>query len=157
MKRYSIYLLFFFFLPLFQRCTGDEVINSYYELPTGSWEKENVISFPFLVKDTSLSYKSIPKIIIHKNYYYSNLYLQYNINDSLGNKIYSEVKEHILFDPQTGKPMGSGISNAYSYYFTLIEKKKFQKTGTYYFTIQHFMAEDIIQEVQALGLSIKKI
>lgn len=97
MNKYIFFLFFSFFLSIFQSCTSDEIINSYYEVPTGVWKKENIVSFPFFVQDTSVAYKIIPKIIIHKNYYYSNLFLKYKITDSLGNNIYSEVWEHFLF------------------------------------------------------------
>lgn len=124
-----------------------------------SWERKKAISFEFDIQDTTSFYLTSCHLKNLNDYAYSNLFLNYSIEDSLGNKLKQNVKDLLLYNPKTGEPLGDveSFSDAQIGVYQL-DTLKFHQLGKHKINIQHHMRDlNSIDQILSIGVQITKL
>ncbi len=123
-------------------------------IPDHEWRYDFKPSFTFNIKDTAALY-DIFITIRHTNAYpYSNLWLLIYSNYE-GVKPKSQRVELPLAD-KTGKWLGSGMGDIFEHRIPIQQDARFDKAGTYHFTLEQNMRINPLPHVMSIGLRIEK-
>ncbi|MEQ9423177.1 MAG: gliding motility lipoprotein GldH [Cyclobacteriaceae bacterium] len=149
----------FLALPIiiFSSCDSSRVFedNSDFEEPI--WKSNDPKSFEFNITDNSNSYNLKANIRSSIAYPFHNIYVQYDLLDSVGNSINSELKEFYLFDQKTGEPQGDGLGDIFDNQFLLIGHHQFKATGNYKVELRQMMRLDSLPMILSVGLRVEKV
>lgn len=137
------------------------VYEKNYDIEDGKWFRKNDITFRFEIKDPSKEYNFYYNIRNRKAYAFSNLFVKFYLEDTLGNTMMTKEQQMYLFDPKTGKPemdaqSGGSLEDLYEHRFPCIQRRKlFEKAGTYQFRIVQSMRDnDPLENIMTVGLRI---
>ena len=158
-------LLFTLILSVALSSCGDSkrFFEANKDIATANWYQDSVITYEFEIEDTSTSYHLYYNIRNSLDYPYYNLYVQYQLSDSV-RVIKSEQNEVYLFDPRTGEPSGDGgffgsgsFGDVFDHQYPFLINNKFPHPGTYKINVQQYMRnEDPLKEIMSVGLRIEK-
>jgi gliding motility-associated lipoprotein GldH len=141
---------------LITSCSG---IGSVYEqvvdLPGHTWPEKTQLTFNIPVEDTKKKVDILYHIRYDLDYPYYNLYVKFSLEDSLGQVLYADRHELTLMEPESGRPLGSGIGGVYSKDFTALKAVRFAKTGQYKLKIRQYMRQEVLAGVYAFGVRVK--
>lgn len=141
---------------LLSGCQGaDTVYDSFHSWESASWAYESPVSYRFQISNPSQPYQLDLSTRYADQYQYANLFVRYELLDSSGAKLNAGMKEIQLFDDTTGKPLGQGTSNVYLTTTPLLRQAEFPYAGAYELKIRHYMRPDVVEDLLALGLTIK--
>lgn len=146
-------------IPLFallalQACSSQDVFNSYEPISDHIWQVDSAQSFEFEIADTTHYYDLSFLLRIDDSYRYSNLYIQYTMSGPSGG---SRTKQkNITLADKSGKWLGSGYSNIFSYDVPLMQEIKFSAVGTYSVKLKQHMREESLHGVHDIGLKVTK-
>ena len=161
MRNNSIYILFLTVFVI-TSCDSSRVFDEYVTLPKNSWNKSNVITFTFPVKDSINKKNLFINLRNNKDYDYSNLFLITQINFPDG-QIIVDTLEYDMADV-TGKLLGKGFSSIKENKLFYKENIIFPNTGEYTFKVRQAMRKnDEIEGIEELegisqvGFRIEKI
>ncbi|MCE7993676.1 MAG: gliding motility lipoprotein GldH [Roseivirga sp.] len=152
--KYSYLIMLLALFTGLASCDKNRVYQQVYDFDDSGWAVDTIPSFTFEIADTE------PKNILlnlrygldYKEY---NIYLKYHLQDSLGNKLASELISIDLFDPKTGRPLGEGNS-IYQNQLSVLENYRFSQTGTYSFKIAQYTRENPIMEIYSVGIRVEE-
>lgn len=88
------------------------------------------------------------------NYAYSNIWLFVNIASPNGEQLIDTV-EFTLAEP-SGKWLGSGLGDLFDNKLPYKQNIAFPDSGTYQISIQQGMRDDVLNGIDAVGISIEK-
>ncbi len=125
------------------------------DFPENLWLADSIAEFEFEIKDVQQSYNLHYNVRNSNSYPYHNLYVQYTLEDSLGNILSKALQNMDLFDPVTGKPLGDGLGDIFDHRILAIADQQFPKTGWYRFKIQQFMRQDSLPLIMSMGLRVE--
>jgi len=155
-------LVLFCGVTLWSCSDNERVYEQINDLENGEWHRKDTLSYVFDIKDTTQYYYFLVSISNTIEYPYYNLYLNYELSDTLGNKVNEDLVELYLFDPQTGAPygdtglFGSTLSGTIDHLYP-IGRLRFPKAGTYQLELsQNMRTLDPIKEINAVGLRINQ-
>ena len=151
---YSI-VLFFFFLGL-SGCDGSRVFEEKITFSNLYWHKDNVATFNFEIEDTDAAYNLFYTIRNSSTYPYYNLYVNYDLRDSVGQAVKQDLQEMVLFDSKTGKPKGSGSGDLFDHKIPVLENLRFENKGAYRLKLTQYMRLDSLPDIASIGLRIEK-
>lgn len=154
MFRYLVYFSLVFGL-CFISCTNSRVFERNIELPNKVWQADSVLNISFDIKDVKKSYNLYYNLRNTIAYPYHNIYVNYSLEDTLGHKLRSNLVSTNLFDPKSGRPLGSGLGDIFDHQILLLENYTFEKPGNYNFKIQQYMRKDSLQEILAVGVRLE--
>lgn len=149
-------LLYVFLLITIASCADEGIYQDNIDFENGKWSSENPAKFKFDVSDTNSYYHFVYQVRNNLDYGYYNLYVQYSLKDSLGNKIEGNLQELLLMDSKTGKPFGSGFGTMYDHQFYAMKNFKFENPGSYQFMVRHYMRHDTLEGIYSVGLKLLK-
>ena len=142
---------------LFTSCDSTRVYEENIDLVGNAWEASDTKRFGFVVNDTTIAYNiqcNLRSTLDYPNY---NLYMKYWLYDSLGKPLNSDLKNLVLFDPESGEPQGSSsIGDIFSYELPLMTDYEFKHAGRHTIVLQHFMRTDTLREVVSVGLRVER-
>lgn len=123
-----------------------------------SWLYTSPERFDFNINDISIEYNLNLYLRYTNNYPFSNIYLRYQLMDSLDSKkVEGEVKNVELFNPKDGKPIGkSSIGDIYEIKIPVTSSHKFDTSGPYALRVRQFMRRDTLNELVSVGLRIER-
>lgn len=135
-------------------CDKGRVYQQVYDFDDTGWSVDTIPSFTFEIADTE------PKNILlnlrygldYKEY---NIYLKYDLQDSAGNELASELISLDLFDPKTGRPLGEGNS-IYQNQISVLQNYRFAQPGSYTFRIAQYTRENPVMEIYSVGVRIEE-
>ncbi len=150
--RVSVALLIFLWA-----CSGKKVYHHFNNLPNFGWRyPEDVQTFEFEIKDTSLTYQ-LSALFRHTDKYpFCNFYFQYRLLDSAKSTISARLKNIDFYDCKTGQPLGKGSVGLFTHSLRLSDEHRFAYAGKYYFQIEQYMRLDTLIGMQAVGLLVEK-
>jgi gliding motility-associated lipoprotein GldH len=61
-----------------------------------------------------------------------------------------------LFEPKTGKPLGSGLGDIFDHRQLLLDDYKFPNSGKYTISFQQYMRVDSLTNIRSMGVRIEK-
>ncbi len=141
---------------VFWACDEARVFEQNIDIHDKTWNADSIPGFSFTVDDPNSFYNIYYNFRNTRAYPYRNLYVQYTLEDSVGKKISSDLHNIELFDPITGKPLGSGLGDIYDHQVLALENLKFNAPGKYNFKIQQFMRMENLPEMVSVGLRVEK-
>lgn len=157
-------IIFFASCFLLGACSNrdaNKIFEKNIDIPDGEWKRDEPVTFRFEIKDPTLEYDFYYNIRNRKEYKFSNLYVKFYLEDTLGNTLMSKEQQMYLFDPKTGKPemdaqSGGSLEDLYEHRFPCIKRRKlFEKAGTYQFRVVQTMRDnDPIENILSVGLRI---
>lgn len=153
MKNRITFFLLTALLVLVISCDSGRIYEDFRNV-NGSWYLQDPVTFEFEIDEADKApYDLSLHVKYDLDYNYYNLYYQFELLDSEGKKIRDELKEVILFEPKTGRPLGSGLGSTFDI-TGVIEQGLSLETGKYVANIYQFMRTDTLSNVQRLGLKL---
>lgn len=120
-----------------------------------TWHKDSVLTFMFRVDDIHKSYNFYMNIRNTLNYPFQNIYVNYSLEDTLGNIYEKDLINLQLFDRITGKPLGSGLGDIFDHQELFLETYSFNNPGVYMLKMEQYMRRDELPEVVSAGMRIE--
>ncbi|MCP4521717.1 MAG: gliding motility lipoprotein GldH [Cytophagales bacterium] len=163
MRQFRILAVLCVFACLLGSCQDEtRVFERNEELPNASWKRNYHPTFEFEIQDTSLAYNILFNVRNTLEYKYSNLYINYALEDSEGKAIYENQSQVYLFDA-TGKPTGqksyifpTALADIYDHTYLCMASVKFQKQGTYKLKLKQYMRnQNPLKEIVAVGVRVE--
>ncbi|MEM6736279.1 MAG: gliding motility lipoprotein GldH [Bacteroidota bacterium] len=151
MKHFSVIILSVFILS----CDSTRVYDDFNDLDDAYWHVDSVQHFSFQIKDTLKRYNIYATFRNSSSYPFYNIYFQYSLKDSSDNTLEEKLTEFNLFDPKTGKPLGSGLGDLFDHTFTLKKNHTFKETGEYKLALQQFMRMDTLPFILSVGARVE--
>ena len=143
-------------LVLIAGCSDDtRVYERNIDMPGNLWLADSIAEFEFEIVNTDESYNLHYNVRNSISYPYHNLYVQYTLEDSLGNVLSKALQNMDLFDPVTGKPLGDGLGDIFDHRILAIPNHQFPREGWYRFKIQQFMRQDSLPLIMSVGLRVE--
>ena len=120
-----------------------------------TWHKDSILSFPFQIEDIHRKYNFYMNIRNTLNYPYQNIYINYSLEDTLGNVYGKDLVNLQLFDRITGKPLGDGLGDIFDHQQIFLENYSFNNPGLYVLKMEQYMRRDELPEVVSAGMRIE--
>lgn len=143
-------------LLTFSSCEREAVYEENRDLKEAKWSIRDTLLYEFEIPDSTIAYDLFYNIRYNTSYEYYNLYVNHYLYDSSGNLLESRLMNMDLFDPATGGPKGSGISDIFDYRVLFMNDRKFPYSGPYQLKAIHYMRENPLEGIASFGLTIKK-
>lgn len=137
-------------------CTHDTIYQSIIQLPKPIWNATECVSFAFQIQDNTQPYNLRAIISSTPDYPYQNLYVTYYLTDTTQQLHKSELVNTLLFDAETGKPMGKGWRQAKRCTNVILENYYFPQAGWYTLQLVQYMRTDALNGIQAIGIQVQK-
>jgi gliding motility-associated lipoprotein GldH len=157
--KYSIQSLFItiaILITLFA-CDSNRVYEKNFSFDNKIWRMDSIATFEFNIGDKKAAYNVYINLRNSVSYPYRNVYITYNLQDSLGNILKKELVNYELFTRKTGEPLGeSGIGDIYDHQFLILNSFEFSHKGKYKISFQHYMRSDTLSNIMAVGTRIEK-
>ena len=143
------------FVLIVSACDTGRVYQQAYDFDEQGWHMDTVPTFTFEIEDAA------PKnVMLHVRnsiaYEWHNVYLMYQLQDSTGKELASELINIELFDPTTGAPKGKGNS-IYQKSVPIFENYNFPATGSYTFKVTQYMRELELKEILSVGIRVEEV
>lgn len=153
-KALQITSVFILLITLFS-CDSNKVYEEYIEVENAVWLKENVASFKFEAKDTTLPHNLYVNIRNTGDYPYSNLYLFVTMQGPNGNLLKDTV--NCILADNSGKWLGTGIGDLWDLQIPYIGGFKFAQKGEYVLSLEQAMrVENGLKGITDVGLRVEK-
>ncbi len=137
-------------------CDSSRIYEENREHEDRVWDKNDISKFIFVIPETGPTYNVYFNLRNTMNYPHNNIYISYQLKDSLGRTLQNELKNFLLFDPKLGTPYGkSGLGDIFDHQFALLEKFSFESAGTKTMEIQQFMRYDSLPEIVSIGVRVE--
>lgn len=137
-------------------CDPDRVYEQNEDISDAVWRAEDIKRFTFPIDDVSQAYDLSFNIRNTLSYPFQNIYINYELLDSVDNVIKSEMKQFYLFDSKTGAPQGDGMGDLFDNQFPIVEGHRFTRPGEYSVAFQQFMRLDSLPMVVSIGLRVAR-
>lgn len=132
------------------------------ELSEGKWERNYHPTFEFDIQDTTITYNILFNVRNTMDYQFSNLYLNYSLEDSLGNIELMNQTQVFLFDKE-GKPTGEksflfspSIADIFDHHYLCVQHQ-FKRAGIYRVKLKQYMRnQDPLEHILAVGVRVEK-
>ncbi len=147
-------LLTFLCLLLFA-CDRGRVYEQNVKIPSGVWNKENVIHFRVNISDTVGPHNIYINLRNGSKYAYSNIFLFVSVHAPSG--VSARDTFEITLADTKGKWLGKGIGNVYSNQVLYLKNIKFPYRGIYVFDIEQAMWNAKLAHIIDAGLRIEKV
>ncbi len=138
-------------------CTTTTVYDTMQDLDSNAWNDKQELTFPVTIEDASLSYKLYYTVRYDAAYPYYNLYISRAIEDSSGKFLNKKLQGMDLFKSSTGVPLGSGMGSKKDFIILSEGNYKFPYAGKYTIRLKHYMRQENVSGISAVGFKIEKI
>jgi gliding motility-associated lipoprotein GldH len=128
-------------------CSNNRLYEEYTGIEDQLWNIADTLQFEI---PSGLSGQTILGIKYTQEYGYRNLYLRYELKDSLNNLLESQLLNIPLFESTSGKPLGKGFGSTYTKYDTL--PLKLQQYHSIRFI--QYMRIDELPGIEAVGIKL---
>lgn len=143
-------------LAILCSCAEDRLYEAKNDFDNGSWHVDDQIQFEFDIESNAISYNLSLSLRHTLDYPFHNLYYQYQLIDQDENIVTERLVNLELFNPKSGRPIGSGIG-VYRDLETLVEENlSFSTTGRYKISLKHYMRPEVLQGIISVGIKVKK-
>jgi gliding motility-associated lipoprotein GldH len=136
----------------FTSCDSDRYFEEYKEIPKGTWNKDEPLTFEVEIKDTLTAFDFYINLRHSTEYPYSNIFLFLHTKFPY-NKFAKDTVELTLADP-AGAWLGTGAGNLRDNNILLKRNVRFPFTGIYKFELYQAMRVDDLPFVTDAGIRI---
>ncbi|MBL4594734.1 MAG: gliding motility lipoprotein GldH [Flavobacteriales bacterium] len=150
---YKISVAFIMLIVLFS-CDSNKVFEKYIEVENAVWEKENIASFEFEAKDTTVAHNLYINVRNTGNYPYSYLYLFVTMQGPNGGLLQDTV--NCILADNRGKWLGNGIGDLWDLRIPYVGGFKFAQKGNYTVSFEQAMrVEGGLKGITDIGLRVE--
>ncbi|MCR9251916.1 MAG: gliding motility lipoprotein GldH [bacterium] len=136
-------------------CGGpDKVFEDYSNIVKESWHQDSLVSFDINIDQVEQPLNLGVTLRYGLTYAYTNVYINYRVTKEDGTLVKSELEEVVLFDPKTGKPLGSGMSDVFDIESNFLESYNFPEAGKYAVSFQQYMRVEELPDIVSVGLKV---
>ncbi len=154
-KRVCSYcFLFFSVIILFYGCDRSVVFEKNKKMPEMKWHFEDKMSFEAEINDTTELHNIYINVRNSVDYKYMNLYMFLDTEFPDG-RIVRDTLECLLADSR-GEWVGKGFGKIRSNQFLMRDNVWFPVKGTYTFSFEQAMREEVLEGISDIGLRIEK-
>jgi len=136
-------------------CDKNKVYENTTDFKNAFWLADSLKTFNFLIPDNNIGYTINLSVRNGIKYPHSNIYIQYQICDSLGGVLDEELRNFQLFNAKLGYPLGNGSGNIFEHQFGLLIDYKFPYTGPFIIKFRQYMRYDSLPQVYSVGVRIE--
>jgi gliding motility-associated lipoprotein GldH len=140
----------------FSTCETNIVYRYSHKLADCKWHRDAPLQFNFDIQDTTQAYNIYLFINNTPGYPHQNFYFTYYLKDNSSALLATELKNYLLFEPKTGKPLGKGWTKNKSHEVIMIQNHYFVHPGTYTLELAQFMRTEILPGICTIGIKICK-
>jgi len=139
---------------LFTFCSGDTpaYYDQYREVPGGTWEVGEKISYEVDITDTILPYHFLLNIRNSKDYRYRNLYLF--VKTEFPNGKSSRDTVELVLAAESGRWTGDESASLYTSRHMIKFARVFPITGPYKFEVEHAMRDEELEGISDVGFRL---
>jgi gliding motility-associated lipoprotein GldH len=143
----------------FTACDDNRIYDTHVDIENALWPETKELSYDFKVEDNTQAYNVIYNIRYANTYPYYNLYIHYYLADSAGKPLRDHQLHMDLFDPKTGKPLGSGLGDIFDGTFLNQDMKafKFPYKGSYKMRLRQYMRQSQLPGISSVGVKVEKV
>jgi gliding motility-associated lipoprotein GldH len=159
MQKTAVCLSLLFVALALSYCTPRNDFKAINDLKNNAWPIDSTQSFTFTIADAGKSYDFYYLIRNATTYPFYNLYIKRSLTDSTTKVMSKSMEELILFDANTGKPLGSGLGDIFDHKFKIesLSNYHFPRAGEYTFSVVQNMRQDPLLGVMSIGVSIEPV
>lgn len=151
------YFLYCVILIVLASCDESRIFEKNEDLENKVWISDSSISFQFEVPDIRERYNLYFNVRNTSAYPYENIYIKYQLSDTLNNVLKNELVNYNLFDPKTGEPFGSGLGDVFDHQLLLLKDFKFERPGPFVFEMRQYMRMDSLPELLSAGMKVELV
>jgi len=153
-KIISAIILLFFFSFFFFSCDSNRIFEENKEIPEGSWDRSNKISFETSIDDTNQIYNVYINIRNASQYAYSNLYIF--LTTKFPDGTFAKDTLNCGLQNETGHWAGKGLGDLWESKILFKPMVKFRQKGKYVFEYEQGMRLEKLTNITDVGLRIEK-
>jgi len=145
-------------LTMLASCDTNKVYQKYIDFEERSWLVTDKPKFEFTIDDPQSSYNVYWNVRNSTQYPNARIFVNFSMNDTLGNVLYNKLLSEILFEPKSGKPSGkSGLGDLFDHRIEVLKNHKFAGKGPYLIQLEQFMRTDTLAGVISVGVEVEKV
>lgn len=146
----------FLILLVLAGCDDSRVYEVNNEFDDKYWLADSTQTFNFAITDSASAYNIYYNLRNSVSYPFRNIYVRYQLRDSSGNILQTDLVNGDLFESKTGKPLGDGLGDVFDHRFIILNDYTFPASGTYEVDLSQYMRRDTLPEILAVGIRIEK-
>lgn len=151
------YFFYFIILITLASCDESRIFEKNEDLENKVWIADSSVSFRFDIPDLRERYNLYFNVRNTSAYPYENIYIKYQLSDTLNNVLKNELVNYNLFDPKTGEPYGSGLGDVFDHQLLLLKDFKFERPGPFVFEMRQYMRMDSLPELLSAGMKVELV
>ncbi len=153
-RKFNIYAVLGLLWVLYS-CSSGVVFEQIEEVDSEGWNYAKPVTVAFSTPDTSNRYNLIFDIRITHEYAYQNLWLFIETTEPDGSKHTDSIDCPMAYPD--GRWLGNGLGDLIDNPILVYRNFKFAETGEYTFKIKHGMRNDYLENVQNVGVILKRV
>lgn len=139
-------------------CQDEARVYEYnYVMSQNNWAIDTIPSFSFEIDQPQKEYNVYVNIRNTIGYPYYNLFVNYQLCDSLGIKLKGQQIEMMLLDPKTGRPLGKGVGDLFFHQFPVLNNYSFPYKGKYKIKVIQYMRINPLPEIMSAGVRVEEV
>jgi gliding motility-associated lipoprotein GldH len=155
----STRLLFSLLLPacLLAACTTSDLYEKTVTIPRQEWKTANKPVFTFTIRDTAAAYQLFITFRHNDRYHFNNIWV--NLYTLSPDKKQGKAQYELPLAANDKGWLATGMDDIYEHRIALTplnQDFRFERAGTYTFTLEQIMREDPLLNVLNVGLRIEK-
>jgi len=135
-------------------CDGNTLYTAQKKLIDNIWDQQAACTFDFAIQNFTQAYDIFLLLQYMPDYSYQNLHIKYQLQDNQANTVETALKDDLLFDPKTGKPLGKGWGKKKYIKLPLITNYHFEKPGDYSLSVEQFMRTEKLSSIVSVGIQV---
>jgi gliding motility-associated lipoprotein GldH len=137
-------------------CDQSRLFEENTDFENRIWLANDIKVIDFVVSDIDNVYNIYFNVRNTMNYPHYNLYISFQLKDSLNRILAEDLQNFNLFDPKTGAPNGkSGLGDIFDHQFPLLEDYSFEYPGEKRLELKQFMRYDSLPDIVSTGMRIE--
>src|SRR5690349_7909438 len=136
-------------------CDDTRVYEKNKDFDKRTWLVNDTARFDFEIPEGSNMYNIHCNLRNSIDYQWQRIFINFVLSDSSGQVLSSKLVSNYLFEPKTGKPLGtSGLGDIYDQRFPLLNAYAL-KPGKYTVSLQQLMRTDTLKGILAVGVRVE--
>lgn len=153
MRKIVFYLVVSGLTALFS-CDKNRLFDETVNIPSTGWHKDSTAVFNIEIADTLRFFRFFVNLRHNDNYRYSNFYLF--LNTHMPNGLHTRDTIGMTLADFTGKWLGKGFGTLRDNQILIRENLRFPSKGTYHFSIEQAMREEVLKGVENIGIRVER-
>lgn len=138
-------------------CDDQRVYERNIDFNARYWLVNDQPELEFEISDTLQAFNLYCNVRNSLDYPFARIFIKYQLQDSTGASLVSDLVSGFLFDEKTGAPYGeSGLGDIYDQRILIKQGYQFPYAGKYRVAFQQYMRKDTLEGILAVGLRVEK-